>query len=59
MITIISMKLEKVKSRKYKDKQYYKYRIIIPENKIKESGFKEGDKLEAEAKKGEIKLRRK
>lgn len=50
------MIVEKVKSRKYKTTQYYKYRIIIPEDKIQESGFKEGDELEAEAKKGEIKL---
>lgn len=50
------MKIEKTKSRKYKDKQYYKYRIIIPEEIIKDSGFKEGDELQAEVKKGEIKL---
>lgn len=52
------MKIEKVKSRKYKDKEYFKYRIIIPEKTIKESGFKEGDELKAEAKKGEIRLKR-
>ena len=52
------MKIEKVKSRKYKNTQYYKYRIIIPEETLKESGFKEGDELEAESKKGEIKLRK-
>jgi hypothetical protein len=52
------MKIEKVKSRKYKDTQYYKFRIIIPEEKIKDSGFHEGDELEAEAKKGEIRLMR-
>jgi bifunctional DNA-binding transcriptional regulator/antitoxin component of YhaV-PrlF toxin-antitoxin module len=53
------MIIEKVKSRKYKNTQYYKYRVTIPEDKIQESGFKEGDELETEAKKGEIKLKKK
>ena len=44
------MKIEKVKSRKYKDKQYYKYRVIIPNDIIEKSGLKEGDELGAEAK---------
>lgn len=51
------MKIEKTKSRKYKNKQYYKYRIIIPEETLKEAGFKEGDELKAETKKGEIRLK--
>ena len=59
MVTPYYMKLLKVKSREYKGKQYHKYRVNIPENLIKQSGFKEGDELEAEAKKGEIKVRRK
>lgn len=53
------MRVLKVKSREYKGTQYYKYRINIPESKIQESGFKEGDELEAEVKKGEIKLKKK
>ena len=52
------MKIEKVKSRKYKDKQYYKHRIIIPEDLLNEAGFKEGDELKAEAKKGEIRVKK-
>lgn len=51
------MKLQKHKTRK--DKDYSKYVVVIPTEKIKESGFKEGDELEAEAKKGEIKLKKK
>jgi len=42
-----------------KDKKYYKYEVVIPNKVMKDSGFKEGDELEAEAKKGEIKLRKK
>lgn len=53
------MKLERVKSRKYKDTQYYKNRLIIPQEIINQANFKEGDELEAEAKKGEIKIKKK
>ena len=49
----------KVKSREYKNKSYHKYRINIPEDILKKSGFKEGDELKAETKKGEVRLRRK
>lgn len=41
-----------------KDKSQWKYEIVIPKEIIELSGFKEGDKLELEAKKGEIKLKR-
>ena len=51
------MKLQKHKTRKKED--YYKYVVVLPSDKVKESGFKEGDELEAEAKKGEIKLKKK
>jgi len=50
------MKLQKHKTRR--DKNYYKYVVVIPEDKVNESGFQEGDELKAEAKKGEIKLRK-
>ncbi len=38
-------KLQKQVSRKVGKKEYSKYVIIIPENKIKEVGFKEGEDL--------------
>jgi len=53
------MKIDKVKSREYKGKPYYKYRITIPEKILKEAEFKVGDELEAVAVKGEVRLRRK
>ena len=53
------MKIQKQLSKKRGDKIYHKYVVVIPGDKIKESGLKEGDELKAEAKKGEIKLRRK
>jgi len=51
------MKLQKHKTRK--DKDYYKYVVVLPEEAINKANFKEGDELEAESKKGEIKLRKK
>jgi len=52
------MKLQKRFLRKYKNKDYYKFMINLPPEIIEKSGFKEGDELEAEAKKGEIKLKK-
>ena len=53
------MKIQRQLSKKRDKKEYYKYVIVLPEEKIKEASFKEGDELEAESKKGEIKLRKK
>ena len=52
------MKVLKETSREYHGKKYFKYKVNLPEKIMKESGFKAGDELEAEAIKGEIKLRR-
>jgi bifunctional DNA-binding transcriptional regulator/antitoxin component of YhaV-PrlF toxin-antitoxin module len=51
------MKLQKHYTKK--DKKYPKYEVVIPKELVEKSGFKEGDELEGEAKKGEIRLRRK
>lgn len=53
---MIVMKVLKEKSREYNGKEYYKYRVNIPENIIQEANIKEGDELKATAKNGEIKL---
>ena len=53
------MKVEKTKSRTYNGKPYFKYRIVIPEKLMTEARFKEGEILEAEAKNGEIKIKKK
>ena len=50
------MKIQKQLSKKRGEKKYYRYVINIPEDAIKKADFKEGDELNAEAKKGEIKL---
>jgi len=52
------MKLQKHFAKKLRDKSYYKYVVVIPPELIKEAGFKEGEELDAEAKKGEIKLKK-
>jgi bifunctional DNA-binding transcriptional regulator/antitoxin component of YhaV-PrlF toxin-antitoxin module len=42
-----------------KGKKYPKFEVVIPSKAVKEAGFKAGDELEAEARKGEIKIRKK
>ena len=53
------MKILKVKSRNYKDKKYYKYRINLPEELLEKASLKSGDELFAEAEKNKIVLRKK
>ena len=50
------MKLQKHYTRK--GKQYPKYEIVLPKDAVEKAGFKEGDELQAKAKKGEIRLRK-
>jgi len=50
------MKLQKHPTKK--GTNYFKWEVIIPSEKVEEAGFKEGDELEADAKKGEIKLKK-
>ena len=52
------MKLQKRLSRKYKNKTYYKYLIVLPEDDIIKSGIKEGEELISEVRRGEIVLRK-
>jgi hypothetical protein len=51
------MILQKHKTRK--DKDYSKYVVVLPKEAVEKADFREGDELETEAKKGEIKLKRK
>jgi hypothetical protein len=51
------MKLQKHLTKK--GTNYFKWEVILPPEVIKEAELREGDELEAEAKKGEIKLKRK
>lgn len=52
------MKLQRQKAYKYKDKVHHKYVIVVKENLIKALGWREGDELEGEEKKGELLIRR-
>lgn len=52
------MKIVKVKTRVYKEKTYYRYRIDLPEEKVLEASLKEGDDLIVEAKKDELRLKK-
>lgn len=51
------MKLQKQKT-DYK-RGYHKYVVVIPNEIIEEAKLKEGDELEANAKNGEVRLRKK
>lgn len=51
-------KLQKQLSRKVGDKEYAKYVIIIPPEKVREAGFKEGQDIKIESSKGKIILRK-
>ncbi len=44
------MRLQKHKTDKVKDKQYYKYVIVVKEKLINALGWKEGEELKAEVK---------
>jgi antitoxin component of MazEF toxin-antitoxin module len=46
------MKLQKQNTRK--DKEYHKYVIVIPKEKVIQAEFNEGQELKAEAVKGKI-----
>ena len=52
------MKIQKQLSKKRGDKIYYKNVVVIPDDVLEKAGFKGGEELEVEAKKGELKLKR-
>lgn len=53
------MKIQKQLSKKRGDKKYYRFVVNIPSDIMEQAGFKEGEELDFEAKKGEIKIKRK
>lgn len=48
------MKLQKRLSRKYKNKDYYKYLVNISEDDIKKATLKEGDELKVSVNKNKL-----
>ena len=50
------MKLQKQLSKRTAKKDYHRYIINISSDLVEEAGFKEGDELKGEARKGEIRL---
>jgi bifunctional DNA-binding transcriptional regulator/antitoxin component of YhaV-PrlF toxin-antitoxin module len=53
------MKIIKEKSRVYNGKPYFKYKINLPEEVLKEAGLKEGDEVDAKVERGEVRLKKK
>ena len=52
------MKLQKQLSKKYGNKKYYRYSIVLPSELVKKAELKEGDELEGEASKHNISLKK-
>jgi hypothetical protein len=52
------MRIIKEKSRTYKGKNYYKYKINIPEKILRQTVLKEGEELYASAEKDAITLKK-
>ena len=53
------MKIQKVSSRVYGKKEYYKYIIVLPTKDVEKANLKEGDELSSEIKDKEIILKKK
>lgn len=53
------MKVLKEKSRMYKGRAYYKYKVNLPEVVLSSAGISEGDELEVSSEAGKITLIRK
>jgi len=53
------MKLQKRLGRKYKEKNYYKWIVVLSEENIIDAGFSEGDELRADSEDGKIILSKK
>lgn len=53
------MKLQKQLSRKYNNEEYAKWVIVIPPDKIRETGWKEGEDLEVIVKNGKVVVEKK
>ena len=51
------MKLQKRFNRKVGGKEYSKWVVVLPNDKIEQAGWKEGVELDLDAKKGAITLR--
>ena len=52
------MKLQKQLSKKYGDKKYYRYTVVIPNELVEKAELKEGDELDADVSKHHISLKK-
>ena len=56
-VLLENMKLQKRFNRKVGDKEYSKWVVVLPNDKIQELGWSEGAELDIDAKKGVITLK--
>ncbi len=52
------MRLLSQKSREYKDKEYIKHWVVIPNKLVEELGWRQGEELEADVKKDKLIIER-
>jgi hypothetical protein len=52
------MRLQKQKSREVKGKEYFRWAVVIPPDKVRELGWDEGIELEPEVKKDSLIIRK-
>jgi len=53
------MRLQKQRSREVKGKEYYRWTVVIPPEKVEELQWEEGAELEPEVKKGSLLIKKK
>ena len=53
------MRLQKQRSREVKGKEYYRWTVVIPPEKVEELKWQEGAELEPEVKSGNLIIRKK
>jgi hypothetical protein len=58
-MSIKFMKVMKEKSRTYNGKDYYKYKVNLPEKNLKDAKIECGDDLEVKSEKGKLILKKK
>jgi len=53
------MRLQKQKTRKYSGKDYYRWTVVIPPEKVKELQWREGQELEPDIRDGKLVIKKK
>ncbi len=52
------MKLQKQRTREVKGKEYHRWTVVIPQEQVRQLGWKEGQELESSVEKESLTIRR-